>query len=558
MKRITKNDLNELNSQLINSPMFSNYTNKEKWLELLNTVLEELYITEPQEILDYFDSLSTEKMQDVMIRNYGISKEDIDPLPSFIKKDIVFFLEELTSKKGTPQVFNLFSRILDKFFNNMNIYNVVVLSEVVNKTKEPYYALSPIHINDNRNILGTPEINPDNLNKNRADIPSGETFITNTYFRSKYLMQLEQYKSEKMFPIFTNIIYIQFISASEIINNFNTPNNIARAYAFLNYRDITFEFEVNNSKVLFNGKDFEYLMYYLKIEYQIIKDNTKTYKDFNAIFEKNVNDSKETLIHYFNNTFDDTFVGYDDDKSFLKDLLDEYSNMNFSNIEEFKNFRRRYDLFLKTRNINRAIPSDNDADEKFEDYNFKDVNALRTYITNKYKIFIDEFINLAYQSNDNFSEFLLKFMQVVKINLNEKNDKYITDIIDAFFLDIYFHSSDYINLYFLPIFKLMIKYFFPIESDYYLEEINKEIFTIKDKENCISTGTKSFSVELTTNNFSFIKRHMDNLDSAEIYKFNNSDGVSDTNRLNDFKEFEEGNNNNNNNYTLLEHGIIYT
>ena len=57
-------------------------------------------------------------------------------------------------------------------------------------------------------------------------------------------MRLEQYSDFKVFPVRTNLIYIQFTSIQANIDNHKTFNQIIQAYAFTKLSQIFFKIKI--------------------------------------------------------------------------------------------------------------------------------------------------------------------------------------------------------------------------------------------------------------------------------------------------------------------------
>jgi len=223
MKSVLKEDLGRMNCMVMELPPFIDLKSRPMIRETLDTFLEDLYIKQPQELFDTFNFKLSQKMQEVFYVNYGIDRSYSDRIIEYIKPDLAFALEKLFQSKGSNNLFKILANLFESVFHRINFYNIVVYKKPFNNDYDFEYRLRPLYITDPDTIITEPE---ENIGKSR-----------------KYLMDLINFSDYTVWPVPTNLIYIQFSIGTDLINNLQTFLHGIRAYAATYLRGQIFKYK---------------------------------------------------------------------------------------------------------------------------------------------------------------------------------------------------------------------------------------------------------------------------------------------------------------------------
>jgi hypothetical protein len=114
-------------SQLIvDTSIFNTHNNKDDLKQLFIQFLTDLYIDEPEEVLNYLGQKPSNKLINNIFLQYGIDETSIKNYPELLKTKTAFLLNTLFETKGSVQTYELFNSILKEFYKDLNFYSVVV------------------------------------------------------------------------------------------------------------------------------------------------------------------------------------------------------------------------------------------------------------------------------------------------------------------------------------------------------------------------------------------------------------------------------------------------
>jgi len=465
MKPILKEDISNMNDIIVELPPFRDLKSKDMIKEVFDDFLEEIYIKQLQELFDVYDNKLSERLQRTFFANYGIDKKYSRKIEESIKKKIAFNLEKLFQNKGSRFIFKMFAHLFENIYGKINFYNVTVYKKPVNDGFLFEYRLEPLYIQDESKKILYPLVS---IEKTR-----------------KYLMELYQFKDEVIWPVSTNLVYIQFGSGEEIINNLDVFLNGIRFYVatYLWAPEKKFNFRNREGAVeeIFLG-DIELIVNYIQIE---------KIKKKHPDLAFNFSDRQSTYLRLeadeFTNPTRKEFL------CTLQDLIFDYQNADYRKRQELENIKRRWQFLLKKYEV--EIP--------FQKCNLATYDDFYNFMENKYPVLQESIINAI--NNDDpkvFFELQLslyqKFISGVystqdpseqvcgQFPNNPEREKlqvdWVADYIIAVF-NILFVQTDFLDYFFNPVMDLFIKYFFPVEMDY-LNDLIKRL-SIKDKWNAI-------------------------------------------------------------------------
>ncbi len=345
MKIIRQEDIYELNDVIMELPAFVDLKSKESIDELLTLFLKDIYIEKPKELFDTFDFKLSEKMQSTFFRNYGIDEDYACNLMGYVKTDIAYSLEKLFQNKGSNNIFKFLATILESVFPKINFYNIEVHKNISENEKVfgQYifsYKLDPIYIQDDTRILTEPGVE---IGKSR-----------------KYLMDLKNFAEYTVWPVPTNLVYIQFNSGTDLINNLNTFLNGIRSYGTTYLSGLYFNYlsssrsRVTNEKI--EASDLEFIVSFFQLN--MLKETNPEW-DFTA---PNINGSYLSLFKSgsFARLDPETDTEYlerverlsEEKCSFMNNaalLFRDYQSANYADREDMEDLRRRWQFFLRAQ-----------------------------------------------------------------------------------------------------------------------------------------------------------------------------------------------------------------
>ncbi len=342
MKIIRQNDLGELNDVIVELPAFRDLKSKESIKNLLDIFTHDVYIDKPAELFDTFNYQLSKKMQSTFFRNYGIDEDYGCNLMGYIKTDLAYSLEKLFQNKGSNNIFKFLAIILESIFPRINFYNIEVhKKEVPNGpnvgTYVYRYKLKPIYIQDESSVLKEPGID---VSKTR-----------------KYLMDLKNFEEYTVWPVPTNLVYIQFNVGAELINNLDTFLNGIRSYGATYLSGLYFNYLSSsgvNEKL--EASDLELLVSFFQINllshFNPEWDLTTPGVNGSSLstFESGSFDrlEQETDAEY-QNRIDSLNEQKCSSMGTMAILLKDYQAANYANRGDMEDLRRRWQFFLRTQ-----------------------------------------------------------------------------------------------------------------------------------------------------------------------------------------------------------------
>ena len=449
MQPIEMKSIREMNSIILELPAISEASGKEGFGNILNYVLKDIYIDTPDELFDYMKYNLNDKMTETILSNYGIDSKYSKKVNSSIKRVLVFYLERLFQSKGSKKALGLFAEIFENFFSSINFYNIVVdkswksltFDEDGNPTYKNgkfilNYRLDPIFINDKENILT--EIDDD------------------IKISNKYLMTLDQYEEYSLFPINTNLIYIQFSGGISAINNMSVFAEGIRAYGatYLQKFEIDYQTVINGKKgyLTITGSHLELLIKYFQLK-EIQQRGENIYFESKKIFFTNLLFEEEYL-------------------ETIEDVMHEYKIANYSDRQTMDALKRKWQTILR-----HGMQSEG---------SIKSFDELEQLLRSMYGPLIDEFLTALEEGPDAAVDIYMKLFTET-ITYVDTDNLFAQLYINTIFTQI-LTGDVFVENFFQPVFDIFVKYFFPVEMDYLNDFLNKMF--IKDKWNTISTENK--------------------------------------------------------------------
>ena len=437
---VDKNTIENYIDLILEFPALQSMDNitKENFKDILQQLFTELYIKKIDEIKNYLHFRINDNIADQLLKDYGIDPKIIANLNPVFKKQIVYFIERLFQKKGSIEVLQIFNQIFKSLFSAINFYKIVVVKQQVEKINDDgtkkveyllSYALEPLYINDPTNLL--------------------KTLDQRISLTGKFLMDLSQFKDFKVFPVNTNLVYMQFTSTEVNLDNLEVFSTAVKAYALTSIKDKLIPFR-NFYRRYFDvmGQDIVHILFYLE-QYRMKLKNP----DFD--FYLDPDKAYLTLVMSKDNLYE------------LSSFLHEYKTLNMHDRKIMRNFKRRWNLFKKNYFTTTRL--------------YHNFNELEQYIQDNYPEIID--IKNNYLTTDEaFIQFYIDMYLNVLANVDIE-DEYINLFINSLFLSLITGES-FIEHFFLPVYKIFQKYFFPIEMDF-LAKIMQTLI-IKDKFEAIA------------------------------------------------------------------------
>ena len=430
---------------------------KENFKNILQQLFTELYINKIDEIKNYLHFRINDNIADQILKDYGIDPKIIANLNPVFKKQIVYFIERLFQKKGSIEVLQIFNQIFESLFSAINFYRIIVVKQPVEKINDDgtktaeyllSYALEPLYINDPTNVL-------DHLDQRVS-------------LTGKFLMDLSQFKDFKVFPVNTNLVYMQFTSTEVNLDNLKVFSTAVKAYALTAIKDKSIPFRNFYGKYFdVMGQDIVHILFYLE-QYRM------KLKDPNFDFYLDPDKAYLTLVMSKDNLYE------------LSSFLHEYKTLNMHDRKAMQDFKRRWNLFKKNYFTTTRL--------------YHNFNELEQYIQDSYPEIID--IKNNYLTTDEaFVQFYIDMYLNILPNIDIE-DEYINLFINSIFLSLITGES-FIEHFFLPVYKIFQKYFFPIEMDF-LAKIMQTLI-IKDKFEAI---TYDHHVEMNFETTAMSKRYL--------------------------------------------------
>jgi len=135
-----KTSIKDFSSIISESAIFNRNKNKGDIQDLLITILEDLYITEPEEVINFVNQQPTKKFILNLFSQFGIDKRYTNKIPEMLRTKIAYSMSRLFEAKGSNETFYLFNDILSEFYHNLNFYNLQIEQRLLTSK---YYNVFP-------------------------------------------------------------------------------------------------------------------------------------------------------------------------------------------------------------------------------------------------------------------------------------------------------------------------------------------------------------------------------------------------------------------------------
>lgn len=616
-----KISLQEYADIIVNTPIFNSNNNIDDISKLIYTILEDLYIKEPEEAINFLNQLPSKNFINNLFSSYGISDKLNKNYPEILKLKTAYLLSQLFEAKGSIVIYNLFNNIVKEFYQNLNFYNVrIEQRKFVSKYEYPvldrfYYIdinseiLPEYNVQEadaqflkdetvnvqifttlntiNKQVVYHLKFDKKLPNKARVklnfsqqvEIESGidETYITIKAFdiydkkvrdindlsykleplllndpdnivyeisptelrTSKYLMEKINYfntditNSQKtnIFPIITNILYIQF-NSSETIDSMSYLPDLVRMFAMTDMQHDIFTFAVKGSIIKINLQDYMNILMYLKLKELELRqpgwkwetDQVLEFYSFTFPYEKR-DDIYKLLIYYKDMKHDhEQFLEFKRRYTELYSAVAQKQTTKIFNITQFREylagnvpdtfegFFQAIETFYPT-GINIILGKDQNLIfkekilELFNIYHPNNVSdflniialhdkdyvglnnglydILKQTFTERYPRIIQKIDNIT-DPKEVIEVYLDNYKRMgVQVAKKDNFCKYfVNDTFQRFLL-----ASSFKEYFFNPIIDLFNQYFFKAEQSY--QNANGEKINIRDKMQMVTCGVSS-------------------------------------------------------------------
>jgi hypothetical protein len=491
MLEITKNDISDGLDLLMNVPQLRDLNTNKEFKNIFSSLMEDIYLDQPSEILENFRNNPSEKIVQSTFLNYGILPEYYEKLNPIIKRKLIYYLELLFQQKGSTDNLKIISELFVDFFKDINYYGISVnkLPYKLNGVAIPPGELDPLDPeNTQRQYILSYFLKPIIISKPELlkYFPNFKIDLT-----GKYLMKLEQFKRFDVFPMDTNLLYIDFIDSSYLLHSDNYFINGALAYTYTKYQKLNINFDNDTYLKMLDTLQFidlDTILQYFNLRFIRYSQLGRMQLD------PNYTENLMEIDYKLSSEIATSLIFNEDLLDTLEILLLEYKNLGGIDPKKVKDLSRRWQFILQS-NYN-----DNKVFKNFED--------LESFMISKYPSFknlFDEFENrpglysgidvknllpeeIIEVSKTDYINFLMNFYINILNNLSGGNE-FVELSINGIFQNI-LNSNIFINYFFTPVFKLFVNYFMPGNMDYIVASSAKVI--VKDKFEAIfveSTNT---------------------------------------------------------------------
>lgn len=480
MIEVNKEELSYGLDLLMNTPQLKELDTNKQFKNIFSKLLEDVYLDGSKEIKENFRNKPTEKMIKTIFLNYGILPSYYEKLNPFIKRKFVYYLEILFQQKGSIDNLKIISELFKDFFKDINYYGISVnkLPYKLNGVAIPPGEIDPLNPQNAKHkyalsyflkpiIISQPDL--------IKYFPNFKVDLT-----GKYLMKLEQFRQYNMFPIDTNLLYIDFIDSSYLMHSDHYFINGSIAYTMTKFQASVLNFSNDDFlKMLENihFNDIQLVLQYFNLRFirfaqkgrkQLDPHNTETLMDFNY----NVTDPLSTSL-IFNESELDT----------IEILLLEYKMLKGRPEKKVKDLSRRWQYLLRS-NYNSSDEIKNFTElDKFISIKYPTIKNLFDSFESKPGVYSgidiknllpEEIIEVSKVDYVN----LLMNLYISVLNSISDGNEFVDLCINGMFQNI-LNSSIFIDYFFTPVFKIFVNYFMPGDMDYIVSSDAKVI--VKDK-----------------------------------------------------------------------------
>ena len=231
--KVIKTALREYSEIITDCAIFNTNNNKDDLTNTIYKFLEDLYVTEPEEVINFINQKPSKKLIINIFRQFGISEKHISRFPDILKTKTAYLLNQLFETKGSIYTFELFNEVVKEFYHNLNFYNVQI---------EQRQFLSKYN---NPGITKIFYLNADGSIHDMYPVPQGQSEIQEDVFRDesigyKIFTKLDASQNEvlyhiKFFEVLENKVKLKInFGADDII----VPKDVDEWYVTLKKYDI--------------------------------------------------------------------------------------------------------------------------------------------------------------------------------------------------------------------------------------------------------------------------------------------------------------------------------
>ena len=254
--------IEEYCSIIVDCSIFNTNVNKDGIKSMLISFFEDLYINEPEDVLNYIGQKPSGKLINTIFSRYGIDDKFTKEYPELLKTKTAYMLNNLTATKGSIETFKYFNDILSEFYKDINFYKVVVDIRSKGNRYDSSSIIFKYFGSNNGNTLSTKYLKddgvtypiPSTINDNDIEL---KFFIT--YNKAKNLIEYDvrlfDVQKDNVYLKFdtmndndkiiciprgeTSVIYKKLAFDTSAIKEYNKPEIISCFYNNPSYYDLT-------------------------------------------------------------------------------------------------------------------------------------------------------------------------------------------------------------------------------------------------------------------------------------------------------------------------------
>ena len=486
---IKETELQEGLDKLFNAPQFRTINTKENLNNIVMSLLKDIYIDSPKEIINNFENNPNRRMINTIFKNYGIHPQYYEKINPAIQRKLIYYLEILFQQKGSIKNFEVMTELFSNFFQDINYYNVSVnkLPIRLNGQTIPPGEVDPLNPQSaNRKYILSYFLKPIVI-KNKEHLKYFPNFKID--LTGKYLMKLKQYESEtfKAFPVDTNIVYMDFIDSQYLNFSNDYYLQIANAYTYTKHQKTTLTFNNNEFLKLLKEtiyfKDLNLILTYFNLRFlrftQTIRNTKKNNEnEANAGNNNYTIQEPESLIDDLgtgqlstNLIFEEQYLDE------LEILAIEYKKVKKDDKTSLKNISRRWQYLTQLNRTDKAVYKNFDDLEKLIIKKYPSLQKLFDFFESDPGSYShiqtgsltkDEKLEV---SRYDYINFLMNLYIGFLFETNDSN-RYVELTINSSFQNI-LNSRIFIEFFFTPVFRLFTNYFMPGVMDYAYTSVSK-------------------------------------------------------------------------------------
>jgi hypothetical protein len=150
--KFLKNSLMEYSEIITDTPIFNTNNNQDDIKGLLYEFLVDLYVTEPQEVINFVNQQPSKKFINNLFKQFGISNKISNNYPDLLKTKTAYMLQQLFETKGSNNTYDIFNDIISEFYHDLNFYNVRVEQRKITSKYEQPTVVNKYYLNNDHSI----------------------------------------------------------------------------------------------------------------------------------------------------------------------------------------------------------------------------------------------------------------------------------------------------------------------------------------------------------------------------------------------------------------------